>query len=131
MTERSAARWTVVIALFMIGAILSFYGPWFYAIMACLLAMAIAVWLDVWWRPAGEVMAPPYAGGTPPEWPEYYAGPMHYPVIEEPSFIVRFADQDMEDETFGGHGAEDAAHRYFDMRRTSWTVSLFKEIRRG
>jgi hypothetical protein len=51
--------------------------------------------------------------------------------LEEPSFIVRFADQDAEDVTFGGYGAEEAAHKYFEMKRKAWTVSLFKEIARG
>lgn len=51
--------------------------------------------------------------------------------IDEPSFIVRFADQDMDDELFGGYGAEEAARKYFEMRRAAWTVSLFKEIARG
>jgi hypothetical protein len=37
----------------------------------------------------------------------------------------------MKDETFGGYGAEEAAHRYFEMKRTAWTVSLFREIARG
>jgi hypothetical protein len=50
--------------------------------------------------------------------------------IEEPSFIVRFADQDEADETFSGYGAEEAARKYFKAKRTA-CVSLFREIARG
>lgn len=46
-------------------------------------------------------------------------------------WIVTFADVDMEDVHFGGHGAENAARVYFNMRRTAWTCSLFREVARG
>lgn len=49
----------------------------------------------------------------------------------EPRFIVKFADADVEDVFFSGHGAETAARRYFNMKRTAWSCGLFKEIARG
>lgn len=49
----------------------------------------------------------------------------------KPAFILKFADQDMSDIVFCGDGAEEAARKTFDLRRTAWTVYLFKLIARG
>jgi hypothetical protein len=53
------------------------------------------------------------------------------PGLDEPAFIVKFADAELEDVLFSGYGAEEAARRYFDRKRAAWTVYLFKEIARG
>lgn len=50
---------------------------------------------------------------------------------EETRFIVVFADVDMADVHFGGHGAEAGARRYFNARRHAWSCSLYKEVARG
>ena len=47
------------------------------------------------------------------------------------SWIIRYADQDVPDEVFGGEGAEEAARRRFDQQRGAWSISLYQEVARA
>ncbi len=47
------------------------------------------------------------------------------------AYILRYADQDMDDEVFSGYGAEAAAHRRFEIQSSAWSLNLYEAIRQS
>lgn len=64
-------------------------------------------------------------------WQDKYRRAQIMPPDAEPSWIIRYCDQDVPDEVFAGHGAEQASRRRFDQQRSAWNISLFQEVARG
>lgn len=57
--------------------------------------------------------------------------PQTMPAEASPTWLIRYADQNISDEVFGGESAEECARRRFDQQRQAWSISLFQEVARG
>lgn len=78
-----------------------------------------------------EVRADMERSVTFQQWCDERRRPQAMPVGSEPTWLIRYADQDICGEIFAGAGAEEAARRRFDQQRGHWSISLYQEVARG